>query len=228
MKKILLVSGISVIMMGCSLLSPYQITFTTKENEAVNPQEDTLDLVISSNALAYVSSYQCADEPEVIMLPVLKEDMVAQMVQYIDLTFLADQKAESLCTINVTAFDRSTTSTASKKISVYMYSKPLLDAKENEFCGGIAGLQCEEGFSCKLTGDFPDAGGSCVKEEVQANKDEVLKQLTDACKLSGGEWKACEDESDTLCVSKCEFKKETEAEISAATSTEAAVLTPTL
>ena len=214
--------------MGCSLISPYQITFTTKENEAVNPVEDTLDLVISSNALAYVSSYQCGDEPEVIMLPVLKDDMVAQMAQYIDLSFLTDQSAETLCEINVTAFDRSTTSTASKKIAVYMYSKPLVDVKENEFCGGIAWLQCEEGFSCKLTGDFPDAGGSCVKEEVQVNEDEVEKQLKDACILSEGEWKECADSSDTLCSAKCEFKKEEDTNTQAEVSAETSVVTPTL
>lgn len=30
------------------------------------------------------------------------------------------------------------------------------------FCGGIAGIQCASGQSCKLDGNYPDAGGSCV------------------------------------------------------------------
>lgn len=30
------------------------------------------------------------------------------------------------------------------------------------FCGGIAGIRCGEGFTCKLEGNFPDAGGFCV------------------------------------------------------------------
>ena len=36
--------------------------------------------------------------------------------------------------------------------------------KENlqEFCGGIANLSCEEGYMCKLDGDYPDASGTCV------------------------------------------------------------------
>ncbi|MFA6489542.1 MAG: DUF333 domain-containing protein [Candidatus Micrarchaeia archaeon] len=37
-------------------------------------------------------------------------------------------------------------------------------AKEGEFCGGIAGFACESGLSCKLDGNYPDAGGKCVKQ----------------------------------------------------------------
>lgn len=35
-------------------------------------------------------------------------------------------------------------------------------AKLGEFCGGIAGFQCDEGLTCKLEGTYPDAGGKCV------------------------------------------------------------------
>jgi hypothetical protein len=34
-------------------------------------------------------------------------------------------------------------------------------AKQGEFCGGIAGIQCVSGFKCNLDGDYPDAGGVC-------------------------------------------------------------------
>lgn len=34
-----------------------------------------------------------------------------------------------------------------------------------EFCGGIAGVQCQLGYSCELDGDYPDAGGTCVKQD---------------------------------------------------------------
>lgn len=30
-----------------------------------------------------------------------------------------------------------------------------------QFCGGIGGLPCPDGFVCVLEGDYPDAGGSC-------------------------------------------------------------------
>ena len=32
-------------------------------------------------------------------------------------------------------------------------------------CGGIAGFQCQENLSCKLDGNYPDAAGTCVKQE---------------------------------------------------------------
>ncbi|GEM_PF-5557882 len=35
---------------------------------------------------------------------------------------------------------------------------------EGQFCGGIAGKICPEGYKCQLDGSYPDAGGKCVKE----------------------------------------------------------------
>jgi hypothetical protein len=37
-----------------------------------------------------------------------------------------------------------------------------IDSKK--FCGGIVGIQCPKGLTCKLDGDYPDAGGTCVPE----------------------------------------------------------------
>jgi len=37
-------------------------------------------------------------------------------------------------------------------------------AAEGEFCGGIAGIMCADGLTCNYEGDYPDAGGTCVKE----------------------------------------------------------------
>jgi len=33
------------------------------------------------------------------------------------------------------------------------------------FCGGIAGLPCPEGYTCKLSSTSPDAGGVCINSE---------------------------------------------------------------
>lgn len=33
----------------------------------------------------------------------------------------------------------------------------------SQFCGGIAGKSCPEGYTCKLDGNYPDAGGTCIK-----------------------------------------------------------------
>lgn len=32
-----------------------------------------------------------------------------------------------------------------------------------EFCGGFAGTACPEGYTCKMDGSYPDAGGTCEK-----------------------------------------------------------------
>ncbi|MFA4827169.1 MAG: hypothetical protein WC596_02895 [Candidatus Shapirobacteria bacterium] len=37
------------------------------------------------------------------------------------------------------------------------------NAVEGRFCGGIAGILCSEGYECKLDGNYPDAGGKCLK-----------------------------------------------------------------
>jgi len=37
-------------------------------------------------------------------------------------------------------------------------------ANENSFCGGIAGIKCASGFTCKYDGTYPDAGGKCISE----------------------------------------------------------------
>jgi hypothetical protein len=40
--------------------------------------------------------------------------------------------------------------------------RPL--SKEGEFCGGIAAFQCEQGLTCVYEGNYPDAGGTCVRQ----------------------------------------------------------------
>jgi hypothetical protein len=32
-----------------------------------------------------------------------------------------------------------------------------------QFCGGIAAVKCDAGYTCKLDGTYPDAGGTCQK-----------------------------------------------------------------
>ncbi len=41
-------------------------------------------------------------------------------------------------------------------------------AAEGEFCGGIAGISCEDGLICQYEGDYPDAGGTCIMMEISA------------------------------------------------------------
>lgn len=38
--------------------------------------------------------------------------------------------------------------------------------KDGIFCGGIAGIECPKGYMCRLDGNYPDAGGTCVFKPV--------------------------------------------------------------
>jgi len=35
--------------------------------------------------------------------------------------------------------------------------------KEGQFCGGIAGVVCPEGYDCEYDGNYPDTSGVCIK-----------------------------------------------------------------
>lgn len=35
---------------------------------------------------------------------------------------------------------------------------------EGKFCGGIAAVTCPDGYTCRLDGNYPDAGGKCAKK----------------------------------------------------------------
>lgn len=47
--------------------------------------------------------------------------------------------------------------------SFVVTSQKKLNSDRSQFCGGVAGLKCPAGFTCKLVGDHPDAGGECIK-----------------------------------------------------------------
>lgn len=46
------------------------------------------------------------------------------------------------------------------------YIKLVNDFTAQTFCGGIAGKTCPTGYYCKYDGTYPDAGGTCVKEQT--------------------------------------------------------------
>lgn len=37
------------------------------------------------------------------------------------------------------------------------------EPQEGQFCGGIVGTACPEGYMCEYDGNWPDAGGACTK-----------------------------------------------------------------
>ncbi|CAE6416583.1 unnamed protein product [Rhizoctonia solani] len=42
----------------------------------------------------------------------------------------------------------------------------VTDGTFGSFCGGIAGFKCNKGLLCKLDGNYPDAGGVCIRDPV--------------------------------------------------------------
>lgn len=113
----LLVLTLPFLLGACTLVSPYTITFTTPDGKAVNPQTDTLDLVISSPALAYISEVECDGAADVELLPVIDESMQAKTAHNLALTSL-NGAAGSECDVTVTAFDRTTSETAQNSIAL--------------------------------------------------------------------------------------------------------------
>lgn len=49
--------------------------------------------------------------------------------------------------------------------------------KTNIFCGGIAMIACPDGYSCRLEGTYPDAGGQCVKNIINFPKPSATPTL---------------------------------------------------
>lgn len=72
---------------------------------------------------------------------------------------------------------------------------PSPTGSQGKFCGGIAGIRCPDGYSCKLDGGYPDAGGTCVPESTK----------TGLCKPTGCSGQICSDQD---MVSTCEYKEE--------------------
>lgn len=51
---------------------------------------------------------------------------------------------------------------ASASLSAGMSASSSSGRGLGAFCGGIAGFPCDAGYTCKLDGTYPDAGGTCV------------------------------------------------------------------
>ncbi|MDO8639084.1 MAG: PsbP-related protein [Candidatus Daviesbacteria bacterium] len=53
-------------------------------------------------------------------------------------------------------------------LATFKFSENNQDQIEGKFCGGIAGNlpqnMCPAGYQCQLDGDYPDAGGKCIKK----------------------------------------------------------------
>jgi len=57
---------------------------------------------------------------------------------------------------------------ACSNINIAWYEMKNSDCGEGKICGGIAGAACPDGYSCKYDGDYPDAGGNCIKTDTSS------------------------------------------------------------
>lgn len=52
-------------------------------------------------------------------------------------------------------------------ISQILSTFKFTDSAEAQFCGGIAGTSCPDGYLCSLDGTYPDASGTCIKSNTK-------------------------------------------------------------
>lgn len=64
------------------------------------------------------------------------------------------------------------------------------DSTEDLSCGGFAGKDCPQGYICQLTDNYPDAGGTCIKEGCVAQGQQGNYFNKQAC-CSGLQERAC-------------------------------------
>lgn len=101
----------ALLLASCSLIAPYNITFTTPKDSVVDPATDTLDFVVSAATLAYISEVECDDADDIELLPVVTDEMEVATAHNLPLTMLNGAPGAE-CEVTVTAFDQSTTATA--------------------------------------------------------------------------------------------------------------------
>lgn len=110
MRRLAILSSV-FLLASCSLIAPYNITFTTPKDSVVDPATDTLDFVVSAATLAYISEVECDDAEDIELLPVVTDDMAVTTAHNLPLTMLNGTPGAE-CEVTVTAFDQSTTATA--------------------------------------------------------------------------------------------------------------------
>lgn len=118
---------------GCSLVSPYTLTFTNTPGSVVEPDTSTLDLVVSAPTLAYVSGVSCEGADAIELLPIVQDSSAVSTLHKLSLTAMEGMPDGALCDVTVTVFDPTTTETASSTISLKMSGEAVVvDEEESE------------------------------------------------------------------------------------------------
>lgn len=133
MKKALSLALASVLLgAGCSLVSPYTLTFTNTPGSVVDPSTSTLDLVVSAPTLAYVSKVSCEGADVIELLPIVAEGETTSTLHKLALTSMKDMPQGAACEVTVTVFDPTTTETASSSIALTMNGPKVEDVTSEE------------------------------------------------------------------------------------------------
>jgi hypothetical protein len=86
------------------------------------------------------------------------------VVRYSDLYFYNLNGKLLVFAFDDLLFNDKTPSDETKTLAKLILSTfKFIETSAGQFCGGIAGVQCPSGYLCKLDGNYPDAGGVCVK-----------------------------------------------------------------
>lgn len=214
MKKSLIVLFSLLVLAGCAILAPYNITFTTPAHSAVNPFTDTLDFALSQPAMAYISEVDCEGNDPVALLPVVSAEMTTSNVHNLNLELLAPYEATTECNVRVTVFDQTTTATTSGLISLYVLEKPIeteeyaeqmLACEEANGEWNACGSSCEEGdeFCVQVCVPQCEFNDEEVLETETTSLVEVAAQTQESCVDSGGQWNISCDESNS-CEEWCD------------------------
>jgi hypothetical protein len=134
MKKLISISALAFILAGCALLSPYNVTFTTRDGSVINPQTSTLDFVVNSPTLAYVSEISCEGSESLELLPVLTDDMEVSKAHNLSLINMAAFADGTKCEVTVTALDNTTTANTRASVTLYVNEMPV---EEEEVEGDV-------------------------------------------------------------------------------------------
>ena len=90
----------------------------------------------------------------------------------------------------------------------------MQEISEDKFCGGVAGLSCERGYECQLDGNYQNAGGVCIKIDLDfcGSSTNVYCETNEDCIMRGCNSEICqgvnEEGGASICIAKACFANE--------------------
>jgi len=209
MKKLLISTFALLFLGGCSFLAPYSITFTTPAQSAVHPLEDTLDLALSQEALAYVSGVDCEGADPIELLPIVNASMKSNKAHNLGLELLDGYEAGTECTVTVTVFDQTTTATTAASISLYVLEKPEIIEpveEEEEASNELVEEILEEVIEVESLEEIleEDPTTEAASESALVEEGIPTENTQELCVADGGQWNN-QCNADGLCEQWCEY-----------------------